>query len=203
MRFGRIRGRRGRQLVRSHAGVVGRPEPSVPGQSVPARAVTPAPGRECMRRGDNACAQATTSAPVRRRVLRGRGVFSQTPQTSVLGRRCLRPGDNIRMHAGDNVCARATTGAAWEGCFFTNTPNFSTQATTSASERQRVRPGDDVYTRATTFGSWFRNVHIFSCFGNPNKTFPLSLENYWNCVEDSNPKLFLVCRNTKTQENTK
>ena len=42
-------------------------------------------------------------------------------------------------------------------------------------------------------GSFCPNVGIFFCFGNPNKTFPLSLfENYSNCVEDGNPKLFLL-----------
>ena len=98
-----------------------------------------------------------------------------------------------RLRPSDNVCAHVTMGAAWEGCFFTNTPNFNARATTSASERQRVRPGDDVRACAMTFGSFFSNVGIFSCFGNPNKTFPLSLfENYSNCVEDGNPKLFLL-----------
>ena len=97
------------------------------------------------------------------------------------------------MCAGDNACARAVMGAAWEGCFFTNTPNFSARAMTSVSRRQRLRLGDDVRARATTSGSYFSNVGIFSCFGNPNKTFPLSLfENYSNCVEDGNPKLFLL-----------
>ena len=137
MRFRHRQGRRGRQRLWSRAGVVRRPQPSVPrrkrtrsGNDVYALAATPAPGRE-------------------------------------------------RMHAGDNVYARAMTGAAWEGCFFTNTPNFSARATTSASERQRLRPGDEVRARATTSRSCFSNVGIFSCFGNPNKTFPLSLfENY-------------------------
>ena len=103
------------------------------------------------RSGDDVCIWATTSAPVRRRVPHGRDVFSQTLQTSALRRR--------RLRLGDNICARATTGAAWEGCFFTNIPNFSAHATTS--------------------GSCFSNLGIFSCFGNPNKTFPLSVfENY-------------------------
>ena len=112
----------------SCAGVVGRPEPSAPRQSVPAWAVTPAPGRERMRVGDNVCARATTGAVWEE-------CFSQTPQTLALGQRRLRPDDNVRMRAGDNACTRATTGAAWEGCFFTNTPNFSARATMSALVR--------------------------------------------------------------------
>ena len=119
--------------------------------------------------------------------------FSQTPQTSTLGRRRLHPGDNACVRATTSACARATTRAAWEGCFFTNTPNFNTRTTTSTSGRQRLRTGDDVCARATTSGSYCPNVGISFCFGYPNKTFPLSLfENYSNCVEDGNPKLFLL-----------
>ena len=153
-------------------------------QMGPARATTPPVA--CRRR------QATTAVGAR-------------VKAYPLGQRRLHPGSNAcawaRTHArgrqcmcpGDNVCACATTGATWEGCFFTNTPNFSARATTSSSGRQRLRSGDDVHARAATFGSFFSNVGIFSCFGNPNKTFPLSLfENYWNCVEDGNPKLFLL-----------
>ena len=163
------------------------------GDDMYARAVTRAPARERMHTGDDGwhvggmffhkhpklqrscddvCVRATTPASGRRR-------------SHARGQQCMRP--------GNNVCARATTGAAWEGCFFTNTPNFNARATTSASGRQRLCTGDDVRARPTTSGSFCPNVGIFFCFGNPNKTFPLSFfENYSNCVEDGNPKLFLL-----------
>ena len=173
----------------------------MPGQSILARATTCTPGRQRLRPCDDgwcvggvffhkhpklqrSCddvyVRATTSACVR-------------VTTSASGRQRVHPSDDVRMRAGDNACARATTGAAWEGCFFTNTPNFNARATTFASRRQRLRTGDDVHARATMSGSFCPNVGIFFCFGNPYKTFPLSLfENYSNCVEDGNPKLFLL-----------
>ena len=79
------------------AGVVGRPEPSAPGQSdlawattcTPGRRRTRAPGRQHLRPCNNGC--------------RTGGVFfHQHPKLQ-------RSGDDIRMRAGDNVCARLTT----------------------------------------------------------------------------------------------
>ena len=64
---------------------------------------------------------------------------------------------------------------------------------TSTSGQQRLHTGDDIRARATTSGSYCPNVGIFFCFRNPNKTFPLSLfKNYSKCVEDGNPKVFLL-----------
>ena len=185
------------------------------GDDVYARAETPTSARECMRAGENACAQATTHAPGRQ-CLRpcndgwrvGGVLFHKHPKlqrscngvcaratTPAFGRRHPHAHGRQRVRPGNDVCARATTGAAWEGCFFTNTSNFNARATTSASGRQRLHTGDDVRARATMSGSYCPNVGIFFCFGNPNKTFPLSLfENYSNCVEDGNPKLFLLVR---------
>ena len=166
-----------------------------------ARARMPASGRQCphargrqrVRLGDNVCARATMGAAREGCFFTNTPNFNARATTSASGRQHLRPGDDVRMRAGDNACARATTGAAWEGCFFTNTPNFNAWVTTSTSRRQRLRTGDDVRARATTSGSYCPNVGILFCFGNPNKTFPLSLfENYSNCVEDGNPKLFLL-----------
>ena len=158
----------------------------------------------CEVRAQTGPARSTMPAVARRRRQATTAVGARAKEYP-LGRRRLRPGGNAcararthapgqeRMRAGDNVCACATTGAVWEGCFFTNTPNFSARATTSAFGRQRLHPGDDVHACATMSGSCFSNVGIFLCFGNPNKTFPLSLfENYSNCVEDGNPKLFLL-----------
>ena len=87
MKFGHKRDRRGRQCLRSRAGVVGQPQVSALGQ-------------KHLRSGKNFCVRAATHAPRRRRLLRVRGVFLQT-----FGRhpKCLR--------LGDNVCAWATTSA--------------------------------------------------------------------------------------------
>ena len=149
--------------------------------------------RRRVRPGGNACARAMTGAVGEGCFFTNTLNFSARATTCTPGRQRLRPGDDVHMRAGENACDWATTSAVWEGCFFTNTPNFNAQATTSASERQPLRTGDDVRARVTTSASFCPNVGILFCFGNPNKTFPLSLfENYSNCVEDGKPKLFLL-----------
>ena len=157
------------------------------------RATTPASGRQRLRPGDNVCARATTGA------LREGCFFTNTPNfnaratTSASGRQRLRPGDNVRMRTGDNVCARPTTSAPVRRRVPRGRGVFSQTPQTSTLGRRRLRPGDNGCARATTSGSYCCNVGIFFCFRNPNKTFPLSLfENYSNCVEDGNPKLFLL-----------
>ena len=135
-----------------------------------ARTTTPAVVCRC-RRATIAVGAWMKAYPLWRRRLRSSGNACARARMPTCGRE--------RMRAGDNAYARATTGAVWEGCFFTNTPNFSARVTTCASERQCLCPGNDVRARATMSRSYFSNVGIFSCFGNPNKTFPLSLfENY-------------------------
>ena len=97
------------------------------------------------------------------------------------------------MRPGENACVRATTSAPVRLWVRRGRGVFSQTPQTLALGRRRVRPGENAYVRAFTSGSCFSNVGIFSCFGNPNKTFPLSLfENYSNCVEDGNSKLFLL-----------
>ena len=113
-------------------------------------------------------------------------------RNNACGRAQASSGNHSRRRLGESVSTRATTSTpsrermrAGDGCrvggvFFHKHPKLQ-------------RSGDDVCIRATTSESCFSNVGIFSCFGNPNKTFPLSLfENYSNCIEDGNPKLFLL-----------
>ena len=166
------------------------------GDNVYARAETLAPARGRMRAGDNACVRATTFAPVRRRVPSGRGVFSPTPQTSTLERRRLHPATTLASGRRRTCAPRrqrlrpCDDGCRAEGVFFHQHPKLQrsgddvcVRATTLAHRRRRPRSRDDVWI---LFG-------IFFFFCNPNKTFPLSLfENYSNCVEDGNPKLFLL-----------
>ena len=175
----------------------------MPGQSVLAWATTCTPGQKRLRPRENACAQATIHAPGRQRLC-------------PCDNGCCAGGVFFHKHpklqrSGDDVCVQATTPASGrqrphacrrqrvcpcdDGCRLGGvyTPNFNARATTSASGRQRLRMGDYVRARATTSGSYRPNVGIFFCFGNPNKTFPLSLfKNYSNCVEHGNPKLFLL-----------
>ena len=114
------------------------------------------------------CAQASSAAPT--------AVGAQA-KAYPLGQRRLRPDGNActqaRTHAHRRQHLRPCNNECRvEGVFFHKHPKLQ-------------RSGDD--------DAWFSNVGIFLCFGNPNKTFPLSLfENYWNCVEDGNPKLFLL-----------
>ena len=105
-----------------------------------------------------------------------------------------------RMHAGDNACARVTTSVFVRQWVLRGRGVFSQTPQTSALGRRRLHSGDNAYVRATTsalvrrrLDPVFITLAFFLCFGNPNKTFPLSLfENYSNCVEDGNPTLFLL-----------
>ena len=162
-------------------------------------------GRRRVRPRGNACARASTHACGRQRLClcddgcRTGGVFfHQHPKL---------------QRSSDDVCVRATMPASGrrhthasgrqrlrlcdDGChvggvFFHQHPKLQrsdddvcVRATTLAHGRQRPCLRDDVWI---LFG-------IFFGFRNPNKTFPLSLlKNYSNCVEDGNPKLFLLVR---------
>ena len=151
------------------------------------RATTSAFGPQRLRPGHNACVWATTSAS---------------------GRQRLRPGHNACVWATTSACTWATTRAPGRqhlrpcddrcrvgGVFFHKHPKLQRSGDDVCVRATTVRTGDDVRARATTSGSYCPNVGIFFCFRNPNKTFPLSLfENYSNCVEDGNPKLFLLVR---------
>ena len=120
-----------------------------------------------------------------RHLLRSRVGIIGRPQPSAPGRK--------RTRSGDDIYARAATPAPTQRRVLRGRGVFSQTPQTSALGRRHLRPGNNACVRATTSGSYFSNVGIFSCFGNPNKTFPLSLfENYSNCVEDGNPKLFLL-----------
>ena len=132
-------------------------------QTGQASATTPVVARRCR--------QATTPVGAWAKARSGDDVYAQTA-TPAPGRQRLRP--------RDDKCRMG-------GVFFHKHPKLQ-------------RSGDNVCVRATTLASRhrrldpvFSNLGIFLCFGNPNKTFPLSLfENYSNCVEDGNPKLFLL-----------
>ena len=133
-------------------------------QTGSARATTPAVAHR-RRRATTAVGTRAKAYPLGQRRLRSGGNAYAWARTHACGRQHLRPCDD-RCRVG--------------GVFFHKPPKLQ-------------RSGDDVCVRATTFGSFFSNIGIFSCFGNPIKTFPLSLfENYWNCIEDGNPKLFLL-----------
>ena len=174
----------------------GKPGPFIPSevlaQTGPAWATTPALARR------------------RRRETRAVGAWAKRP----------RSGDDVYAWAEtlcaprEDACARATTHAPGRqrlrpvrrrvprgrGVFFTNTPNFNARATTSASVATTpyVR-GDNACARATTSALARRRLDpiwaFFFAFAIQTKLFPLSLfENYSNCVEDGNPKLFLLVR---------
>ena len=120
--------------------------------------------------------------------------------TSASGRQRLHPGNNACVRATTSACVQATTSAPVRRRVprgrgvFSQTPQISTLG------RRRLRPGDNACARAMASALVQRRLDpfvltlaFFFCFGNPNKTFPLSLfENYSNCVEDGNPKLFLL-----------
>ena len=172
MRFGRRRDRRGRQCLRLCVGVIGRPQLSVPerkrtcpGNDVYARAATHARGRQRLRPCNDRC--------------HVEGMFFHKHP------KLQRSGDNVYVRATTSTSRRQRLRSCDDEChiggvFFHKHPKLQ-------------RSGDDVRARATTSRSCFSNAGIFSYFGNPKKTFPLSLfENYLNCVEDGNPKLFLL-----------
>ena len=138
----------------------------------------------CEVRAQTRPARATTLA-VARRHRRTTTTVGAWAKAYPLGRRRLCPGGNTYTRARTHAPARRRV--PHRRGVFSQTPQTSTLG------RRRLRPSDNAYVRETTSGSCFSNVGIFLCFGNPNKTFPLSLfENYSNCIEDGNPKLFLL-----------
>ena len=171
----------------------------------PPRATTPAVAGRRRRATTAVDAQAKAYPLGRRRLCLGGNACARM-RMHARGRQRLCPCDDgcrvggVIFHkhpklqcSGDDVYVRAITSAPVRQRVLCGRGIFSQTSQTSVLGRRRLRPGDNACVRATTSGSCFSNVGIFLCFGNPNKTFPLSLfENYSNCVEDGNPKLFLL-----------
>ena len=129
-----------------------------------------------MRSGDNVCARATTGAA------REGCFFTNTPNFNA-----RTTTSTVRMTM--SACAWATTSAPVRRWVPRGRGVFSQTPQTSTLGRRCLRPGDNACAQATTSGSYL----AFFLLSQSKQNFSIiPFREFPNCVEDGNPKLFLL-----------